>query len=233
MRPNSPAQADAIERLRTNPGGSYYLHGAYSLGKTHLMVAQYQHLALAGTPCLLRSSRQLADEMRRAEITPSSGEEPYESPVLQMLMKPKHCHLFVDDLEKTPARTDFRAEATFYWLDTLKRHCHGLTVTSNRPLQDLTGILGDAAVARIYRIWSVISLWGHMMPKSIPDKNFYRPDELARVADLPIKTVYRLMRRGLVQHVHIGRSARIPRQEFIRILNGGVDLSRSVTAKKS
>ncbi len=64
------------------------------------------------------------------------------------------------------------------------------------------------------------------MPESIPDKNFYRPDELARVADLPIKTVYRLMRRGLVQHVHIGRSARIPREEYIRMLNGGADLSR-------
>jgi DNA replication protein DnaC len=152
LLPRSPEQADAIERVRSDPGGSYYLHGPYSRGKTHLMVAQYQRLALAGVPCLLRASRQLADEMRRAETAPPPGQEPYDSPVLEMLSRPRHCHLFVDDLEKTPARTDFRAEAVFYWLDTLKRHRHGLTVTSNRPLQELTGVLGDAAVARIDRI---------------------------------------------------------------------------------
>ena len=61
----------------------------------------------------------------------------------------------------------------------------------------------------------------------IPDKHYYRPDELAAAIDVPIKTVYRLMGRGYIRHVHMGRSARISREEFIRILNGGLDLSRS------
>jgi DNA replication protein DnaC len=156
--PRSLQQSSALRIIRENPEGSYYLHGNYSAGKTFLMIAQYRHVALSGMPCLLRPSRQLADELRKAEMSPPAGEKPFESPVLEMISDPKHCHLFVDDLEKTPARTDFRAEATFYWLDTLKRHCHGLTVTSNRPLQELTGILGDAAVARIDRICTQIRM---------------------------------------------------------------------------
>jgi hypothetical protein len=75
-----------------------------------------------------------------------------------MLSSPKHCHLFLDDVEKTPARTDFHAEAAFHWLDTLKRHQHSLTVTSNLPLSELTKYLGDAATARIDRLCTQIEL---------------------------------------------------------------------------
>lgn len=152
MKPRSEGQAAAIARIRTQPQESYYFHGLYSSGKTHVMIAQYQAVALTGVPCLLRSSRQLADEMRKAEQVPAHGEAPYESPVLKMLGSIKHCHLFVDDVEKTPARTDFRAEAAFHWLDLICRHMHGLTLTSNLELPALTTYLGDAAVARIDRI---------------------------------------------------------------------------------
>jgi DNA replication protein DnaC len=152
MEPKSPAQAAALARIKAAPQESYYMHGTYSVGKTHLMIAQYRAVALAGIPCLLRSSRQLADEMRKAEMSPPPGMEPCESPVIRMLSGSRHCHLFVDDIEKTPARTDFRAEAAFHWLDLVKRHMHGLTMTGNLALQALTSVIGDAAVARIDQI---------------------------------------------------------------------------------
>jgi DNA replication protein DnaC len=158
MAPRTPAQSAALERVKSKPTGSYYLWGFYATGKTHLLIAQYQRLALAGVPCMLRSSRQLADEMRKAEMAPPAGEEPYESPVLRLMESQAHVHLFIDDIEKTPARTDFRAEAAFHWLDTLKRRQHGLTVTSNLPLEALTGYLGDAAVARIMRVCERVQL---------------------------------------------------------------------------
>ena len=46
----------------------------------------------------------------------------------------------------------------FDLLDTVKRRQLGLTLTSNLPLADLTGVLGDAAVARIDRICKRIEL---------------------------------------------------------------------------
>jgi hypothetical protein len=127
-------------------------------GTRHLMMAQYRAVALPGVPCLLRSSRQLAEEIRKTEMSPPAFEEPYESPVIAMLSHEKHCHLFVDDIEKTPARTEFRAEAAFHWLDLVKRHVHGLTVTGNPALQFLTSVLGDAAVARIDQICDQIEM---------------------------------------------------------------------------
>ncbi len=74
IRPRSAGPAAALERIRARPEGSFYLHGYYSSGKTHLMIAQYRAVALAGVPCLLRSSRELADEMRKAQAAPAAGE---------------------------------------------------------------------------------------------------------------------------------------------------------------
>jgi len=54
----------------------------------------------------------------------------------------------------------------------------------------------------------------------IPFKHYYRPDELANVADLSIWTVYRMIRKDRIKHSHIGHSIRIPRDELIRVLNG-------------
>jgi excisionase family DNA binding protein len=54
----------------------------------------------------------------------------------------------------------------------------------------------------------------------IPFKHFYRPDELADAADLSIWTIYRMIREDRIKHSRIGHSIRIPRNEFIRILNG-------------
>ena len=35
-------QAEAISRIRANPTGSYFLHGRYGSGKTHLLASQFR-----------------------------------------------------------------------------------------------------------------------------------------------------------------------------------------------
>ena len=156
--PQNLTQIHAYEMVRRDPRGSYFIHGFYSSGKTHLMIAQYKHLALARENCVLRSSRQLMEELRKAEAVPANGQEPFESPVLQMVNLAKTGHLFWDDMEKAAARLEFRAEMVFDLLDTIKRRQLSITVTSNVALCDLTRTLGDAAVARLDRRCTKIQL---------------------------------------------------------------------------
>lgn len=157
FRPRNLLQMEALKAIKANPKGSYFLHGFYGSGKTHLMIAQYRHLALQGSTCILRSSKQLMDELRRAEMQAGPGQEPFESSVWK-LVNESSGHLFVDDIEKAPARSDFRAEALFDLLDTIKRRQLAITVTSNLDLPALTKLMGDAAVARLDRICTRIAL---------------------------------------------------------------------------
>jgi excisionase family DNA binding protein len=60
------------------------------------------------------------------------------------------------------------------------------------------------------------------MTKPIPEKNYYRPDELARAMDVSAATVRRWVRKGLIRHVRWWRLTRIPRAEFERILRDGI-----------
>jgi DNA replication protein DnaC len=157
FQPRSLLQIEAIKAIKANPEVSYFLHGYYGSGKTHLMIAQYRYLALRGSTCILRSSKQLMDELRKAEMQAGPGQEPFESPVWK-LVNESSGHLFVDDIEKAPARSDFRAEALFDLLDTIKRRQLAITVTSNLDLPALTKLMGDAAVARLDRICTRIVL---------------------------------------------------------------------------
>ncbi len=165
MTPRSSRQAAAIAAIKANPAGSYYLWGSYDAGKTHLLIAQYRILALRRHNCLVRSGRQLVEELRRAEIEPRDGEQRFISPVLQATYSADQFHLFWDDINKADARTGFRAEALFDLLDTLKRRELAVTITSQRPLIDLKGevadlrtVIGHAAVARIDAMCTKIQL---------------------------------------------------------------------------
>jgi hypothetical protein len=54
--------------MQTNPEGSYFIHGPYGCGKTHLLYAQYRGLVLAGVPCNVRTSTELLSELQRMEF---------------------------------------------------------------------------------------------------------------------------------------------------------------------
>jgi DNA replication protein DnaC len=74
-----------------------------SRGKTHLLIAQYPHLAMAGERCILRSARDLLEELRKAEAPPDQHGIVFETPVLQMVNLASAGHLFIDDIEKASA----------------------------------------------------------------------------------------------------------------------------------
>jgi len=55
----------------------------------------------------------------------------------------------------------------------------------------------------------------------IPDKRYFRPDELAKEMGICIETVRRWLRQGRVMHIHLPREQLIPHDEFIRIVQSG------------
>lgn len=158
FKPRNVAQANAAAAVQRDPRGSYFFSGYFSRGKTHLMIAQYRFLVLAGETCILRSARDLMEELRKAEAPVESEKEVIPSLVFQLVNFAPSGHLFIDDIEKAPARSGFREEMIFDLIDTIKRRQLGLTVTSNQPLRGLAQKLGDAATARLYRICREIEL---------------------------------------------------------------------------
>lgn len=58
--------------------------------------------------------------------------------------------------------------------------------------------------------------------KAIPDKNFFRPDEVAKFIDESTGNVYRWIRLGMIRHVPFGKKVKVPRSEVERILAQGV-----------
>jgi DNA replication protein DnaC len=162
-------QQNALKILREKPTGSYFFGGYYQRGKTHLLVAQYRWMLDRKMRCILVTAADLMDDLRQAEMQ-VDGEPPYQSPILRMIDMAETAHLFIDDIEKAPARTGFRAEMLFSVLDKIKRRQLGLSVTSNFPLiykkknpddedkEDLRKKLTDQVAARIHQICKVIEV---------------------------------------------------------------------------
>lgn len=165
MKPRK-RQQQACEVIKLGPRGSWYITGYFGSGKTFLMAAQYRDMVLDGWPCIICSARQLMEEIRKAETPHSQGitygygdPEVYQSPVLALINSPDNTgHLFIDDLEKAGARSEFRAEMLFHIFDTIKRRNMGLTVTSNLSMSKIGPHIGEAAFARIQRICREIEL---------------------------------------------------------------------------
>lgn len=55
----------------------------------------------------------------------------------------------------------------------------------------------------------------------IPDKRYFRPDELARELHVCIETVRRWIRDDQIRHLHVNTRVMIPRDEFIRAIESG------------
>ena len=129
--PRTPGQERALNLMRENPAGSFFLHGPYDSGKTHLLYAQYRCLALAGVPCNARTTVDLLDEIRRMEF-----DQDFLSPVFAQVRTRGRYHLFWDDADKIKI-TDFRAQALHELIDAIYRKCLNLTITSNYSVQEL------------------------------------------------------------------------------------------------
>lgn len=53
------------------------------------------------------------------------------------------------------------------------------------------------------------------------DKRYYRPDELAEEMRVRVETVRRWLRERRIIHVHLIRGTRIPREEYLFVLEHG------------
>jgi excisionase family DNA binding protein len=56
----------------------------------------------------------------------------------------------------------------------------------------------------------------------LPNKQWFRPDEVAAMLEEPIKNVYFWLRTGRIKHVHFGRKTKIHRDEISRIMREGI-----------
>ncbi len=154
-QPRTPKQHRALELMRMDPNGSWYLTGSYGSGKTHLLYAQYREMVFAGkTRCHVRTTRDLVEELRRAEF-----DEDFVSPVMAAASRSAPYHLFWDDVDKLKP-TDFKTEVLFDLVDTLYRQNHGLTLTSNFSMHDLIDRerLHHAIVRRLDDMCRVVEL---------------------------------------------------------------------------
>lgn len=152
--PTDSRQETARHRLLTRFTGSYFLHGDYARGKTHLATAQYKHLIEIERPSLFVTMGELLSELRRKETDPE-----YFCIVRERVRFSETFHLIIDDIDKFKA-TDFKFEVLFDLIDTIYKRNLGLTITSNYSLRELSvsGLVHPSIVRRIDDICEAIEV---------------------------------------------------------------------------
>lgn len=143
--PMDEVQQKALQAVSVKLSGSFFFHGSYARGKTHLATAQYIAQVQLERPCLFLSMAELVSELRKSEL-----DSDYFCVVRQRVRHADPFHLFIDDIDKFKA-TEFKTEVLFDLFDTLYKRELGLTVTSNYSLSDLQASesLHPAIVRRI------------------------------------------------------------------------------------
>jgi excisionase family DNA binding protein len=58
--------------------------------------------------------------------------------------------------------------------------------------------------------------------QEIPFKLYYRPDEIAEIVGISLRTVYRMIDDQKIKAIKIGRNIRIEREEFLRIIQSNL-----------
>ena len=152
--PKNLKQEKAHGLMREDPEGSYFLHGPYDCGKTHLLHAQYRTLVLAGVACNVRTTVDLLNEIQRMEF-----DQDFLSPVFAQARRRSRYHLFWDDADKVKI-TDFRAQALHELIDMIYRRCLSLTITSNFSLKELGELekLPPSVIRRIDAMCKVLEV---------------------------------------------------------------------------
>jgi excisionase family DNA binding protein len=57
---------------------------------------------------------------------------------------------------------------------------------------------------------------------NIPDKRYFRPDEVAEILDQPLRTIYYWLQMGMIKHLRLGRKIVVQKEEIERILRLGL-----------
>lgn len=152
--PGTPQQERAVNAMSADFTKSFFLHGSYGHGKTHLLTAQYVQIVYIEQPCLMLTMAELVMELRKAELEPD-----YYCTVRERARHAERFHLFVDDIDKFKV-TDFKFEVLFDLFDTMYKRNLGLTLTSNFSLRELvvSDRLHGSIVRRIEDVCQVLEV---------------------------------------------------------------------------
>src|SRR6185295_585663 len=111
--PEDAQQQAALDRISGDFTESFFIHGDYSRGKTHLATAQYRRLIEIERPAMFFPMSELLHELRRAEL-----DRDFFCVVRDRAMHADTLHLFVDDIDKFKP-TDFKSEVLFDLFDCI------------------------------------------------------------------------------------------------------------------
>lgn len=134
--PNNGRQQKALDQVAGEFTASYFIHGDYAQGKTHLATAQYVQLIRIERAALFFTMAELMAELRKSEM-----DADYFCLVRQRARHADSFHLFIDDIDKFKI-TDFKFEVLFDLIDSIYKRSLTLTVTSNCALSQLTNVAG-------------------------------------------------------------------------------------------
>ncbi len=127
---NHPKQAEFIEQMRQDPGGSYIFSGAFGAGKSHFFWALYVEAVRARKKLFAGTLRALIDQYHKA-IEASQRSEVFLLPIYpEDLRSDRKCALFLDDLDKARP-TEYVAEQLFELLDAAISNNQQVVVTTN------------------------------------------------------------------------------------------------------
>lgn len=152
--PTDSRQDAALAKISGDFTRSFFIHGEYARGKTHLATAQYAKLVEIERSCEFLGMAELLAELRRSEL-----DSEYFCTVRQRVRSADRFHLFIDDIDKFKV-TDFKFEVLFDLFNTLYKRNLGLTITSNYSLRELAsnGAVHPSIVRRIDDICDVVEL---------------------------------------------------------------------------
>lgn len=63
-----------------------------------------------------------------------------------------------------------------------------------------------------------------MVQTEIPNKRWYRPDEVAAAIEEPLSNIMRWIREDKIKHMHFGRKVKIPKNELERLISDGISV---------
>jgi len=138
--PINRGQAEALNRIKENPDGSYFLYGDHGVGKTHLLACQYSWMARnrPGRHLIFVSDSDLSSSLM-ASIK-DEAKEPVITPE-RIKKAAGGFHLFIKEFGKTIWRPIIQ-EHLFTIIDTIycrwsgKESGFGVSIASNLSIED-------------------------------------------------------------------------------------------------
>jgi DNA replication protein DnaC len=127
-----PGQAEIVSKIKTNPGGSFFLAGRFGCGKTHMMWALYRDAVMHDRRTVACALSTLMGEYKRLiELSQAGQTLQYPRIAAETLRQTNTKYsIFLDDLDKARP-TEYVTEQVFELIDAAYAYQHQLVVTTN------------------------------------------------------------------------------------------------------